>query len=136
MAIFGCECKRNCTLAALIFSIAVGVLTACFQSTGVITGTSVFLQVVFGGSIVYLGTLLIAAALRRPTEEVDCPCNVVGLLLIAILGAIVTALSLLAVGSVATSIINAILVGLLLFFFALEVAMTACYVRCLNGCDN
>lgn len=136
MAIFGCDCKRNCALTALIFSAIVGVLTAFLQITGVITVTTTFLQVVFAIGVVYLGLLVAASVLTRRTVTPECTCETLRQLLFAILGSITAAVILLAVGIVATSILNAILVGVLLFFFALMLSGTACYVRCLNGCEN
>ena len=52
-------------------------------------------------------------------------------LLAGVLGVI-----LLAVGIVATSILSAILVGVLLFFFSLTLTSTACLVRSLADCRN
>ena len=43
---------------------------------------------------------------------------------------------LLALGITATSIVDAILVGLLLFSAALTVTGAACFVRCLLDCGN
>ena len=43
---------------------------------------------------------------------------------------------LLAVGVVATSVVSAILVGILVFFLTLIFGNTACYIRCLTACDN
>ena len=57
-------------------------------------------------------------------------------MLIGILGAILFAVVLLAVGIVATSVFNAILVGLLLFFFTLALTATACLVRCFAECGG
>lgn len=136
MALFGCECKRNCPLAASIVSAIVGVLVAFAQITGAITVTAVFLVVALGIAIANLGLQVLAAALARRTERDLCPCTTVRLLLAGILGTIALAVLLLAVGIVATSLLNALLVGLLAFFFALMVTATACYVRCLTGCGE
>ena len=45
------------------------------------------------------------------------------------------ALILLAVGITATSVLSAVLVGVLVFFLWLTVAASACYVRCAADCD-
>lgn len=135
MALLNCNCRCNCTLTALIASAVVGVLTAFFQITGVITVTPVFLWVVFGIGVVYLG-VLVAAARSRGTESCGCLCTVLNALLAGILGSILLAVVLLAVGITATSVLSAILVGLLLFFFTLTLTGSACLVKCLTDCGS
>jgi len=56
--------------------------------------------------------------------------------LAGILGTVLFSLVILAVGIVATSVVSAILVGLLVAFFALIVTATACLIRCLADCDD
>jgi uncharacterized membrane protein (DUF485 family) len=58
------------------------------------------------------------------------------MLLIAILGTVQFSVVLLAVGIVATSVLSAILVGILLFFLTLTLTAAACYVRQTAGCDQ
>ena len=136
MSLFGCNCKCSCTLAAVIVSAIVGVLTAFLQITGVITVTPVFLWVVFGIAVVYLGVLVVSTALARRAEETPCRCTTLTAVLAGILGSILLAVVLLAVGIVATSVLSAILVGILLFFFALTLTGTACLVRSLADCGS
>ncbi len=136
MSLCNCNCKCSCTLAAIIASVIIGVVAAFLQITGVITVAPVFLWVVFGIAVVYLGVLVVATALARRTEETGCVCSALNTLLIGILGAILFALVLLAVGIVATSILSAILVGILLFFFTLTLASSACLVRSLAACGS
>lgn len=130
-------CNRNvsCSVVALIVSAIIGVLAAFFQITGVITVTPVFLWVVFGIAVVYLGILVVSSALARRNEQAGCVCPVLQVVLAGILGAILTSVILLAVGIVATSILSAILVGLLLFFFTLTLTATACLIRCNSDCN-
>ena len=135
MSLFNCNCKCNCTIAAIIVSIIVGVITACLQITGAITVAPVFLWVVSGIAVVYLGILVIAAALTDRTGR-DCLCETLNTLLIGILGTILLALILLAAGIVATSVISAILVGLLLLFVTLVITSTACLIRQLIHCGG
>lgn len=123
-------------MAAVIASIIVGVVTAFLQITGVITVTPVFLWVVFGIAVGYLAVLVAATALARRGDTPSCLCRSIKALLAGILGAILLATVLLAVGIVATSILSAILVGLLLFFFALILTSSACLVVCLADCDD
>lgn len=136
MSLFSCCCRCRCTLAAIIASVILGVVTAFLQVTGVITATPVFLWVVLGIAVVYLGILVVATALARRTEGADCVCSALNTLLIAILGSILFAVVLLAVGIVATSVLSAILVGILLFFFSLTLTSTACLVRSLASCES
>ena len=138
MAILGCDCncKCRCSLAALVVSAIIGVLTAFFQITGAITVTPVFLWVVFGIGVVYLGLLVVTIGPVRRSETCGCACGILNTLLLAVLGAILLAVVLLAFGITATSVISAILVGLLLFFFWLILASSACLVRCLADCGS
>jgi hypothetical protein len=120
----------------LVVSAIIGVLTALFQITAVITVTPVFLWVVFGIAVVYLAVLPLAGILGRGRQCDSCICAALEAVLAGILGAILVSVILLAVGIVATSVLSAILVGLLLFFFSLTLTGTACYVRCLNDCNE
>ena len=136
MSNFGCYCKCSCRIAAVIASVIIGVVTAFLQITGVITVAPVFLWVAFGIAVVYLGVLVVAAALSGAEEAAGGLCSALNALLIGILGTVLFALVLLAVGIVATSILSAILVGILLFFFSLTLTSTACLVRSLAGCSR
>lgn len=135
MSNFGCHCKCSCQLAAVIASVVIGVVTAFLQITGVITVAPVFLWVALGIAVVYLGVLVVAAALSGREEATGCLCAALNTLLIGILGTVLFALVLLAVGIVATSILSAILVGILLFFFSLTLTSSACLVRSLADCS-
>ena len=136
MALFNCGCKGSCTVAAFIASAIIGVLAAFFQITGVITVTPAFLWVAFGIAVVYLAVLVVASALNRGAVQGECLCDQLNALLIGILGTILFALVLLAVGIVATSVVSAILVGLLLFFLSLTLTASACFVRCQANCGS
>ena len=135
MAQFSCNCRCSCTVAAVIASALVGIITAFFQITGVITVLPVFLWVVFGIAVVYLG-ILTAAAFAGTNIQSRCRCSVLNSVLIGILGSVLLSVILLAVGIVATSVVSAILVGLLLFFFALTLTASACLIRNLTGCSS
>ena len=134
MSIFGCRCKCNCLLAAVIASVIVGVVAAFLQITGMITVTPAFLWVVLGIAVVYLGILVLASARCCPEEASGCLCTALNALLVGILGAALFAVVLLGIGIVATSILSAVLVGLLLFFFSFTLSATACLVRSLFTC--
>lgn len=136
MALITCNSKCSCTVAALIVSAIIGVLTAFFQITGMITLSPVFLWVAFGIAVVYLGILVVASGSMDREERLGCRCSVLNTLLAAILGTILLSLVLLAVGIVATSVVSAILVGLLLFFQSLTFAGSACFVRWRSDCGG
>ena len=130
-----CNCKCSCTAAAVIASLIVGVLAAFLQITAVITVTPAFLWVVAGVAAVYLGILALRTGCGC-AEGGACRCGALNALLVGILGAILFAVILLAVGVTAGSVVSAVLVGLTLFFFALTISATACYVRTLADCGN
>ena len=135
MPLCNCKCRCRCTGAALIASAILGVLTAFLQITGVITVTPAFLWVAFGIAVVYLGIQVVAAAQAGCPERSPCRCTAMNALLAGILGTILLSLILLSVGIVATSVVSAIFVGLLLFFLGLTLISTACYVRTVAGCE-
>ena len=136
MSTFGCNCKYNCTVAAFVAALVIGVVTAFLQITGTITVTVPFLWVLFGIAVVYLGILLLTTAFSQYCVLRNCRCTTLNTVLIGILGTVLFTLILLAVGIVATSVISAILVGLLLFFFTLILTGTACMIRCRENCTN
>ena len=134
MSFCNCNCRCDCTLAALVVSAILGVIGAFLQITGVITLTPVFLWVALGIAVGLLGLLVLSARCR--TEASLCTCSALNALLAGILGTVLLSAILLAVGITATSVISAILVGLLLFAFALAIGSAACYVRQVSGCGN
>lgn len=129
-----CRCNVGCTVVALIVAAIIGVVTAFLQITGVITVAPVFLAVAFGIAVVYLGVLVATAGRRREVQ--DCVCTTLGAVLAGILGTALFSVILLLVGITATSIISALLVGLVAFFLALTLAASACYVRCVADCAD
>lgn len=134
MSLFGCSCRNRCSVLAIVASVILGVVTAFLQITGTITVTPVFLLVALGIAVVALGVLVVAFALARRDVLSECVCTTLEVLLTGILGTILFSVVLLAVGIVATSVICAILVGLVAGFFALTIAEAACLIRCLADC--
>ncbi len=134
MSLFGCNCRSRCTLAAIVVSLIVGVVSAFLLITGTITITPVFLLVAFGIAVAALGVLLVSMSLARRDTLGSCVCNALEVVLTGALGTIAFAVILLAVGIVATSVVSAILVGLTAGFFTLTVTATACLIRCLADC--
>lgn len=131
-----CNCRRDCTLFAVVAALILGVVAAFLQITAVITVTPVLLWVALGIAVGYLGVLLVITVLARRAGYKPCICSAIGTALIGILGAILFAAVLLAVGIVATSVISAILVGLLVASMTLIFAGSACLVQCLADCED
>ena len=140
MGMINCNCnvRCGCVLWAVIAAAVIGVLTAFFQITGVILLTTAFLWVVFGIAVVYLGVLTGAGVIAARTESCvcRCRCDTIGAVLVGILGTILFSVILIAAGITATSVISAILVGLLVFSLVLMIVSTACLIRTLTNCDR
>lgn len=131
-----CNCKCSCSIFSAIVSLVIGVIASFLQITGTITVTTAFLWVVAGVALGYLGILLLGSAVQQQCSRCGCTCVSLSALLLGALGSIFFAAVLLAVGIVATSVISAILVGLLTASFVLLVTSTACVVRNLFDCGN
>ena len=113
-------------IVALLIPAVLGVLAAFLLLGGVIAITPVLTAVAFGIAVGYLAVVTVSAALAR---RQGC-CISLGAVLTGALGTIATAVIVLVVG-IAGGILGAILGGALVFFFALTLAATACYARCL-----
>ena len=135
MSTFSCVNRNDCTGIALIASLIIGVIAAFLQITGVITLTPIFSIVAFGVAVLYLAVTLIAAALSQRTVCSNT-CVPTSSLLLGILGTIISAVILLAIGFAATSVIGAIIVGILFFSFSLMITSTACLIRRLINCSE
>ena len=136
MTIFNCENKWNCTGIAIIASLILGVIAAFLQITGVITIAPVALLVALGIAVVYLAVILVAVSQAQHSIACRRICNTLSVLLFGILGTILLSIILLAIVFAATSVIGALFVGALIFFFALTLISTACLAKCLLNCDN
>ena len=140
MSKFGCNCSCEigfqCTLFSIVASVIVGIITTLLTITAVITVTPAFLWVLLGIAVVYLGVDLLASALVQCSSRCKCIDTPLTLVLAGILGTILLAIVLLGVTFAATSVLGAIITGLLLFFFSLFITSTACLVRCLFGVEN
>jgi lipid-A-disaccharide synthase-like uncharacterized protein len=136
MSIVNCGKRRECSGIALIASLIIGIIAAFLQITGVITLTPIFSIVAFGIAIVYLAVTLLAASLSQGTTECNGCCTSLNATLIGILGSILFSVILLAITFAATSVIGAIVVGALFFFFSLMITTIACLAKCLASCGN
>ena len=129
-----CDCGFDCTVYSIAASIIIGIVTAILRFTAVITLTPAFLWVLFGIAVVYLAVDVIATAVR--TRDRECQCQSLSARIAGVLGTILTSVILLGITFAATSLIGAVISGLLLFFFSLLITSTACLIRCKAGCDD
>ncbi|MEE0968088.1 MAG: hypothetical protein U0M06_01775 [Clostridia bacterium] len=130
------NCRNNCTIFAVAASIIIGIITAFLRITGTITVTNAFLWVTFGIAVVYTAVALLTLLLIGRRGGVGCVGEALTLFLTGILGTLLTSVVLLAVSFVATSVVGAIISGLLLAFFTLIFASAACLVKCIVGIDD
>ncbi len=136
MTNYNCGCRINCTGIAVIAAIIIGIITAFLTFSAVIALTPAFLWVLLGIAVVYLAITLIISPVIRNTGIVGCVCETVPVLLAGILGTILLSIVLLGITFAATSVIGAIITGLLLAFFSLMIITTACLVKCVAGCRD
>lgn len=125
-----------CLLAAGVVSLIIGIVAAFLQITGMIAIGTPLLWVLLAIAVIYLGLLLVTAALDRGGEHCGCMCPVLRTLLAGILGTILFAVVLLVVDIASASVLGALLTGLLVFSFALTLTAAACLVRCLFDCEG
>lgn len=131
-----CNCRCRCNLAALIASLLIGVIAAFLQITGVLAVSTTVLWTALIIAVAYLAVLILSMALMGRKEACACLCTNLRALVAGALGTILFALVLLLIDVAAASVIGAILVGLLLFFFALLFASSACLIKCLADCRD
>ena len=136
MQILNCCIRKDCTAWAVIISIIAGILAAFLQITAVITLAVPTLIVAFGIAVMYLAVLLLASAIVRRGGAGECLCSPLSAVLLGALGTVATAVVLLLIPFAATSIVGAIVVGLLTASFTLLLTASACLIRCLFGCNN
>ena len=133
MSTCDCSCRNTCTTVAVIVSAVVGIIAAFLRITAAITVTPAFLWTVFGIAVVYLAVILAASATVNCCDN-KRPCcfgTTLNVLLGAIIATVLFAVVLLGVEFAATSIIGAVLTGLLLLSFFLTLTETACLIRCI-----
>ena len=130
-----CNCRNHCGALAIIASLIIGVVATVLRITAVITVTPAFLWTTFGIAVGFLAVSLLALSPARPYLR-DCLCPILPLFLAGILGTVLTSVILLAITFAATSIVGALITGLLLTFFSLIITTAACLVKCIAGCDR
>lgn len=129
-----CSCRFSCTGVAAVISAIVGVVTALLTVTGTITVAPLFFTVAAATAAGALVLLFLAAVFSR----FGCSCcvqNSIAAVLIGIIGVLATAAILISVAFAATSILGAVITGLLLAFLSLIFVSYACIIRCLTDCD-
>lgn len=120
--------RCSCTLYAFVASIVIGVVAAVLRYTAVITVTPAFLWVALGIAVVYLAILFVVFATSEGVLK-RCANSALTVLLYAILATILSSVILLGVGFVATSVLGAIITGVLLTSAALIFSETACLIK-------
>lgn len=137
MGFFNCNCKTGCNVLGLIVSLIAGIVALVLNITGTITVLPLFLWIGFGVAIgLLILTLLIVASTDEERRERNCICKALSTLQLGALGAILTALVLLAVDFGGISIIGAILYGAFFFFFVLLITSVICLARCYASCGD
>lgn len=136
MTISNCENKLNCTGFALITSLILGIIAAFLQITAVIAIPPILLGSIIVIALVFLLVILIAVSLTQTAAYCRTRCSALSVLLLGILGSILFATILLIIDIVATSVIGAILVGVLVFSFSLFITTTVCLIKCIANCNN
>lgn len=128
-----CDCRHSCIEYATVASIVIGVIAGILRYTAVITFTPAFLWVTLGIAVVYLALDLLTSSI--PGKRKKCVCERLRAQLTGILGTVLTSIILLGVAFAATSVLGAIIAGLLMFFFSLMITATACLIKCKENCD-
>ena len=136
MSILCCENKIPCFIGSIIASVIVGVASAFLQFAGIITVAPVFYWVALGFSATFLAIYLVISGISCKAYNCRNSCANISLVIAGILGSIVSSLLLLAFAPVATSVLGAILVGLLLLFLSLLITGTSCIIKCSYDCEN
>ncbi len=133
-----CNCypKIGCTVIAVIVSIIIGVITAFLTTTATVAITTTLLYAALGTATVYLAVTLLTAPYVRGEVPLKCVCSALSALIWGILGTILTALILLVFDIATASILGAIITGAFAAFVALIFTSTACYIKCIIGCNN
>lgn len=125
-----CYFRNVCNRITVIAGVIIGIIAAILTFTATIVITPAFLWVALGVAVAYLAILLLAGAISKDGTFCRCANEGLSVALAGILGSILTALILLGVGFAATSVLGAIITGILFFFLTLIFGGIACFVRC------
>ena len=130
-----CDYKSDCTFLAVVVSIIIGIVTAFLRFAAIITITPTVLFAILAIAVAYLAFTPVTVAIVRSFSTECCVCRILPALLTGIFGTALTSAILLAIEFAATSIIGAIITGLLLLFFTLTITSFACLARCAARCN-
>lgn len=130
----GCNTGYGCLGIGIVASIVVAIITAFLTFSATITITPAFLWVTLGIAVVYLAITYINSVNDTREIQNDCICSTLATIIVGILGTIITSLVLLGVTFAATSVIGALISGLLLGFLTLLFVSVACYIFCRTSC--
>ena len=128
-----CSNRNDCIIIALAASIIIGITAAILRYIAVITVTPAFLWVVFGIAVAFLALAFIAGLNSRGCAD-ECVCRTLRVWLGAVLITILLAVVLLAIAFAATSVLGAILTGVLIAAFSAIITTTACFIFCIADC--
>lgn len=133
MSTSNCSCTGTCTTLAVIISAVVGIVAAFLRITAAITVTPAFLWTLFGIAVVYLAIILATSASVNCCDNKFpcCASRILTVLLWAIIATVLLSIVLLAVEFAATSLLGAVITGLLLLSFFLTLTETVCLIRCI-----
>lgn len=126
--------RTACLFRVRIVSTVIGIVAAFLRTRAVFTVPAAFLIGAFVLAAVYLATILVVSVLLRVQPNPDCLGPAVNGLLAGILVTVLSATGLLVIPFGATSIVGAIVTGLLAAALSLTLGATACLARCLTGC--
>ena len=138
MGFFNCNCRMGCSAFGLVASLIAGIVTLVLNITGTITVLPLFAWIGFGIAVGLLVVTFLVVAFTGDggRQENCCICKTLTTLQSGALGAILTALLLLAVDFGGISIIGAIIYGAFAFFFVLLITSLACLTRCFASCGD
>ena len=131
-----CSCRTGCTGLAVAASVLVGIVAALLTVTGNLVLTTAFIWTLFGIAVGFLAVTIVAVSLTQGSCVRECICGVLPTLFAGIFGTVLTAAVLLTIDIAATSVLGAIVTGLLLLFFTLTLTTGACLTKCLAGCGD
>ena len=131
-----CYCKTSCAGLSIISGIIVAIITAMLTFMGTITLTPAFLWVTFGIAVVYLAVSALISGITNSCSTTRCICATLPVYFIGIIGTIFTSLILLGITFAATSVVGAVISGLVLGFFTMIILSTVCLIKCNTNCNN
>lgn len=129
-----CRARYNCLDLSVLASIVIGVIAGVLTFTAAITVTPAFLWVLLGVAVVYLAVILYTATGRN--NPFQCAYNNLVAVLIGILGTTLFSIVLLGITFAATSVLGAVITGLLVGFFTLIITATVCLIKKVVICNG